>query len=83
MQKYASISQISDITGLSVHTVRSRRKAIETGIQMGRYNQYAISGRLISVPVFLDANKYYDYLSSPGFEDLIPAFNEMEAKKYL
>lgn len=83
MQKYASSSQLCDITGLSPHTIRARKRAIETGIQRGRYNQYAISGRLISVPVFLDANKYYDYLSSPGFEDLIPEFDEEAAKKYL
>lgn len=83
MQKYASCTQLCDITGLSIQTVRARKKVIETGIQMGRYNQYAISGRLISVPVFLDANKYYDYLSTPGFQDMAPEFDENAAKQYL
>lgn len=83
MKKYATPRELAKMTGLCVHTVLKRKRAIETGMKMGRYNQYAISGRLISVPVFLDANKYYDYLSSPGFEDVIPEFDEEAAKKYL
>ena len=83
MQKYANATQLAKILGLHPETVRRRKQVIEQEMELGRYNQYAIAGNLISVPVFLDCHKYFYLLTDNLLHDSAPAFNEKEAMRYL
>ena len=83
MQKYANARQLGSIMGLSASTVRIRTKLIREEMQNGRYNQYAIVGNQISIPVFIDAHKYHKLLEDPATHDIAPPFDETLAMEYL
>ena len=81
-RRYANAKELAYIMGLSYSTVRQRLKLIRNEMG-GRYNQYAIVGNLIAIPVFVDAHKYHELLEDPRTHDVAPAFDEELAKAYL
>ena len=83
MKAYATITEISKSLGISKNTVYVRKKGIEEWIKKGRYSPYAISGRLISMAVFLDYEKYRKMLADKNAKKYVPVFDEKVVRKYL
>ena len=80
--KYANKTEIAKLFGTSYNTVCRRERGIRKEIGK-RYNQYAILGRLISVAVYADYEKYHEMLSTPHLRENVPQFSLIDAGEYL
>ena len=80
--KYANKTEIAKLFGTSYNTVCRRERGIRKEIGK-RYNQYAILGRLISVAVYADYEKYHEMLENPHLRENVPEFNLADAGRYL
>lgn len=82
VKMYLTKTEISRTFKLSRSTVDNRVQGIEREIGK-RYNKYAICGKLISLAVFLDYEKYHQMLMDDRVKDFVPAFDIEKAKEYL
>lgn len=82
MKLYANKADIAKTFSTSYNTVCRRERGIRKEIGK-RYNQYAICGRLISLAVYADYEKYHEMLENPYLRENVPKFSLAEAGKYL
>lgn len=83
MKLYYNVKDLSETMGVSRPVVEDRKRGIQDEIERGRYNEYAISDRLINILVFIDYNKYKDLLNNPRLRSTAPEFNPDRVKAML
>lgn len=75
---YMSDQQLATEFNMSKRTVQRKRRGIETEMEKGRYNKYAIVGTLTNVYVFIDYMKFEKMLSNPVLRKCVPDFEPEE-----
>ena len=83
MKFYYNVTDLSEAMGITRTVVYERIKGIQDEIERGRYNEYAISDRLINILVFIDYNKYRNMLENPRQRSMVPEYNADRVKAML
>ena len=81
-QKYASISDLARIFGVTRPTVYDRVEGIKAEIGK-RYGKYAILGNLVSIGVYADYEKYRHILANKYHRKHLAPFDLFDAEMYL